>query len=1021
MVAVTPCQAKRIREIIKQLKAREEAGRWITTEKAKKKVFIPDGEDTGEVLEKHFDKIIDKAEKSKPEKTKAEKPKADRYNADDHKKIQEYKKDFKKEFGDDLDDYDPIAVSTGAKDWTPIHEHINGRLEEVRFYKEYDRMAWMVNIDESDLKKFGITPYGNDPTRVFFSYMDSIQPSEYDKDSKKNIEKFNKMWDYAVEKSPDLKNAMLKAEAVAEVINDKQTEKYENNDNFYRGTTIAELDSYVKDGVFGKDGLRYQYTAMSVDEDLATAWIGNNPDSVVISYDGDHVRERSESVRYDAKPQPSGVSFSIKKGSKEDLAKPMSLQYYREGEVRMMNGESIYDKEGNSKISTITFTGISKSSPEAKKLKAKYGKLAPIVFAKKKKKSGADREDKPSSQVERIMKLLGVSKEEAEAEIERWGFDKPSLDKSLLATATLMALNAVESKKVEYYTKDGDFYVKTFLISDKRNKRGWRASWNSIKKNVKSFHGRPGIEYMKCTEHGCDLDHTEGDTKEESIHIQEKYRVSTIVDTVLDESTHTAYAIQKVEDSQFRKKIEMGEIKYLSPSIWPNAEKTTLSISEDNEWYIDTTDWDGLHHAWVNRPAFGHEARVVGQCTGDESCITELKNNRALVARAYATLFYAKGLAAVQKKRSIDKANAVLFYARGLLAAEKEEWITVNGTPVLIEDGQSKGDAIKEKFGEKDKSTKKDSPKTKDKEKIKKHEEKIREKFGLDESSFYDYAEEATLDPEDTVEAHKYMNERMSWGGFHEKAEAEKFVNITKADLKKFDITGKGSPAKQYFDKMNELFRSVNNKKSYEKFSKMWDHAVNNNPSLKEQIQESQAALNILNEMLKYRYENSEEIHRSTTLSELDTYLNEGKLDTSKSEYNYTAASVSPDFVDTLEMGIDDGVVISYNTEAIKADAELANYVLKPQYLDNERDIKKNSREDLKIPTSSAYIGQAEVRIAHNTSVFDKNGKSKISKITFTDVKDKDKLEKYKKKYGRLTKKFEVRDFTGRSKKATSR
>ena len=133
---------------------------------------------------------------------------------------------------------------------------------------------------------------------------------------------------------------------------------------------------------------------MSVDEDLATAWIGNNPDSVVISYDGDHVRERSESVRYDAKPQPSGVSFSIKKGSKEDLAKPTSLQYYREGEVRMMNGESIYGKEGNSKISTITFTGISKSSPEAKKLKAKYGKLAPIVFAKKKKKSGADREDK---------------------------------------------------------------------------------------------------------------------------------------------------------------------------------------------------------------------------------------------------------------------------------------------------------------------------------------------------------------------------------------------------------------------------------------------------------------------------------------------------------------------------------------------------------------------------------------------------------------------------------------------------
>lgn len=187
-------------------------------------------------------------------------------------------------------------------------------------------------------------------------------------------------------------------------------------------------------------------------------------------------------------------------------------------------------------------------------------------------------------------------------------------------------------KAVDYYKKDNILYVKTFLINDTRNNNGWRASWDSIKKNAKTFIGKPGIEYTKCGKHGCVLDHTEGETYDESIHIQEKYRVSTIVDVVLDESTHTAYVIHKIENEEFAKKIESKEIRYLSPSIWPNREKTTMTLTDRDEWYIDTTDWDGLHDAWVDQPAFGHDARVVGECRGDDSCIAKLRDNQMLVA-----------------------------------------------------------------------------------------------------------------------------------------------------------------------------------------------------------------------------------------------------------------------------------------------------------------------------------------------------------------------------------------------------
>ena len=196
----------------------------------------------------------------------------------------------------------------------------------------------------------------------------------------------------------------------------------------------------------------------------------------------------------------------------------------------------------------------------------------------------------------------------------------------------LKQLQPTQLHEVEYATVNDVLYLKTFLISDKRNRRGWRASWNSIKKNIKSFHGKPGIEYTKCGEYGCMLDHTDAGSYEENLHVQENYKVTTIVDTVLDEDSHTAYAIHRVENEDFAGKINRKEIKYLSPSIWPNKEKTTMYKADENdEWYIDTTDWTGVHDAWVHSPAFGHVAKIVGECVGGVECINKLKNNTTLV------------------------------------------------------------------------------------------------------------------------------------------------------------------------------------------------------------------------------------------------------------------------------------------------------------------------------------------------------------------------------------------------------
>ena len=160
-------------------------------------------------------------------------------------------------------------------------------------------------------------------------------------------------------------------------------------------------------------------------------------------------------------------------------------------------------------------------------------------------------------------------------------------------------------------------YAKVFLLNDQRNKNGWRVTWESIKKNASDFIGRPGIEYVKCEGTVCDLDHTDGTTYEQNLKVQEQYRVSTIVDYVLDEATHTAYAIHQINSKGFAKKLSQKLIRYVSPSIWPkHGAYEILGKNTDGRPLVDVYDWKAIHSAWVTKPAFGDDAKIVAQCDG---------------------------------------------------------------------------------------------------------------------------------------------------------------------------------------------------------------------------------------------------------------------------------------------------------------------------------------------------------------------------------------------------------------------
>lgn len=208
----------------------------------------------------------------------------------------------------------------------------------------------------------------------------------------------------------------------------------------------------------------------------------------------------------------------------------------------------------------------------------------------------------------------------------------------------------------EYNGRKGQF-VKTFALNDKRNKNGWRVTWDSIKKYISDFIDKPGIEFTKCENSICDLDHTDAATYQKSLEVQEDFRKTNIIDYTLDENARTAYFIHEVLDPEFYAKLDNGEIKYVSPSIWPKSgEYTILGKMPNGLPMLDVYGWMALHDAFVNNPAFGDDAKITATCEG-EGCAVHLLTAAEKQSTEIQTIIFEKSKFSLKEAKDWLKKN----------------------------------------------------------------------------------------------------------------------------------------------------------------------------------------------------------------------------------------------------------------------------------------------------------------------------------------------------------------------------
>ena len=172
-------------------------------------------------------------------------------------------------------------------------------------------------------------------------------------------------------------------------------------------------------------------------------------------------------------------------------------------------------------------------------------------------------------------------------------------------------------------------YIKSFLISDVINLNNWQATHEANTTNITSFLGRPGIHYFNSE--GM-RDHTSATSFEKSLQLQELYRAANIISVGCDIESHKCWQISKVTDADVAEKIKSGEIKWISPSIWPKENSVEIIMQTDGSELSRVHDYTGLHYAFVDEPAYGDDAEIKPFCDGTtKSCQEQLQKFDAAI------------------------------------------------------------------------------------------------------------------------------------------------------------------------------------------------------------------------------------------------------------------------------------------------------------------------------------------------------------------------------------------------------
>ena len=286
-------------------------------------------------------------------------------------------------------------------------------------------------------------------------------------------------------------------------------------------------------------------------------------------------------------------------------------------------------------------------------------------------------------------------------------------------------------EKMAEYNGEPGFFIKVWVIDDTKNDNGWHVSRESILPGMKTaleprffspeFDSRANPHFKNVAPLISMPDYQDPSQRghpspygKDIITRQAPYRVGNFIAVGIEDDYNSGirygWAIIKIFNEKIQEEINNGDDIFFSPSLMPL--RTVNGI--DTEWRFN-------HHAIVDQPAYGSKAHMLGRCTGGSQCVHMLaKQAKSLHVQAVhggctkvcnSLPSLSDPLLQVRQANTLPSLSDPLLTVAQQAAKEEETWITVKGTPVKIEDGQTKEDAVKDFLAKKEKE---ESDKSKD-------------------------------------------------------------------------------------------------------------------------------------------------------------------------------------------------------------------------------------------------------------------------------------------------------------------
>ena len=170
-------------------------------------------------------------------------------------------------------------------------------------------------------------------------------------------------------------------------------------------------------------------------------------------------------------------------------------------------------------------------------------------------------------------------------------------------------------------TDNNKLFLKVFLLDDSINAAKWRIKSDSIPKHIEKFVGRPFL-LTKEHYHPLEFEHVPIDyndvpaTVSRLLAAQEQYRIGTI--RKVERSLNPSQAAYGATWNAYVELTDPAVVNAAKRGMLPRFVSASVFRLNPNECPQETTDYEPLHLASVDNPAYGiHKAGVRGSCDGD--------------------------------------------------------------------------------------------------------------------------------------------------------------------------------------------------------------------------------------------------------------------------------------------------------------------------------------------------------------------------------------------------------------------